>query len=189
VDVLAAVNAVASRGPLSPARRAARAGCRGAAAPDPSAPGAGVVVALALCGLAIAAWLVNPYTALALILPLHLWTLAVLTRVPARTRTWMALAGLLPAALIVATYAHHLRLGPVDGAWYLFLLVTGHHVGFASALLGCVALGLLTSVVAIVLARARRTGPGEERGPRRGPPVDDRPVTGPLGPPLERVRR
>jgi hypothetical protein len=176
-----------ARGPLTAARRAARAGRRGAAVPDPAAPGAGVVVALALCALAIAAWAVNPYTGLALVLPLHLWALAVLGGVPARTRAWMAVAGLLPAALIVATYAHHLRMGPLDGAWYLFLLVTGHHVGLASALLGCLALGLMASVVAIVVARARR-GPTERGGPGRRP-VDERPVSGPLGPPLERVRR
>lgn len=180
-----------ARGPLSAARRAARAGRRGAAVPDPAAPGAGVTVALALCALALAAWAINPYTALALVLPLHLWTVAVLSDAPARTRVWLALAGLLPAVLIVATYAQHLRMGPIDGAWYLFLLVTGHHVGLASALLGCLALGLLASVVAIVAAHTRRSGPPERHTPGRPGRgrVDGRSVSGPAGPPLERVRR
>jgi hypothetical protein len=159
--------------------------------PDAAAPGAGVVVALVLCGLALAAWAVNPFTGLALALPLHLWMLAVLTDVPARTRVWLTLVGLLPAAVIVFTYAQHLRMGPVEGAWYLFLLVTGHHVGLVSALLGCVALGLLASVLGIAVAHLRRSGPREPRRSRRGgrSAPEKRPALGPAGPPLERVRR
>lgn len=158
---------------------------------DASAPGAGVALALVLCGLTIAAWAINPYTGLALVLPLHAWTLAVLTDARAPTRIWLTLAGLLPATVIVLTYATHLRMGPLDGAWYLFLLVTGHHVGLASALLGCVALGLLACVIAIVLAHARQVGPAAPHVPGSGgrPPVDRRSVSGPAGPPLERVRR
>lgn len=158
---------------------------------DASAPGAGIALALVLCGLTIAAWAINPFTGLALVLPLHAWTLAVLTDTRAPTRIWLTLAGLLPAAVIVLTYATHLRMGPLDGGWYLFLLVTGHHVGLASALLGCVALGLLASVIAIVLAHARRAGPAAPHVPGSGgrPPVDRRSVSGPAGPPLERVRR
>ncbi len=159
--------------------------------PNPAAPGAAVVVALVLCGLAITAWAINPFTGLMFVLPLHLWMLAVLSDAPARTRMWLTLAGLLPAALVVFTYAQHLRMGPLEGAWYLFLLVTGHHVGLASALLGCVALGLLASVIAIVVAHARRSGPREgRRGRRAGRDApDERPALGPAGPPLERVRR
>lgn len=163
---------------------------RRAAAPDAAAPGAGVAVALVLSGLAIVMWAINPFTALLFVLPLHLWALAVLTRAPARTRAWLVVVGLLPVALVVATYAVQLRLGPLEGAWYLFLLVTGHHVGLGSALLGCVALGTLASVVAIAVARARRGDPpGRPRGAGLGGGVNDRPVSGPLGPPLERVRR
>jgi hypothetical protein len=166
---------------------------RGDRAPrrDSSTPGAGVIVTLVLCGLAIAAWAINPYTGLALVLPLHLWMLAMLTEASARTRVWLVLAGLLPAVLIVLTYAQHLRMGPLEGAWYLFLLVTGHHVGLASALLGCVALGLMASVASIVVAHARRSGPPAEHVPGRSGrgPANERPVSGPAGPPLERVRR
>jgi hypothetical protein len=158
------------------------------ARPDPAEPGAGVVVALALSGLAIAAWAINPFTGVAFVLPLHMWMLAALADAPARTRVWLVLTGLLPAVLIVFTYAQHLRMGPLDGAWYLFLLVTGHHVGLASALLGCVALGLLASVIAIVVAHLRRSGPRERRGRGRAAP-EKRPALGPAGPPLERVRR
>ena len=159
--------------------------------PDAAAPGAGVVVSLGLCGLALAGWAINPFTGLALVLPLHLWMLAVLTDAPARARVWLTLAGLFPAALIVLTYAQHLRLGPLEGAWYLFLLVTGHHVGLASALLGCVALGLLASVIAVAVAQMRRAEPGgSRRARRRGRAAQEkRPALGPAGPPLERVRR
>ncbi|HEX8648885.1 MAG TPA: hypothetical protein VF715_18460 [Thermoleophilaceae bacterium] len=159
--------------------------------PDSTSPGAGVATALVLCGLTLAAWAINPFTALALVLPLHLWMLATLSGARGRTRIWLTLAGLLPAAAIVATYAQHMRMGPLEGAWYLFLLVTGHHVGLASALLGCVALGVLASVAAIAVAHARRRGPGAPHAPggRGRPAVDRRSVSGPMGPPLERVRR
>jgi hypothetical protein len=164
---------------------------RGRPRPDAAAPGAGVVLTLVLCALTIAGWAINPFLGLTLVLPLHLWTLAVLTEARARTRIWLTLAGLLPAVLIVMTYATHLRMGPVDGAWYLFLLVTGHHVGLISALLGCVALGVLGSVAAVALAHVRRGDPQAPHVPGSGgrPPVDRRSVSGPAGSPLERVRR
>jgi hypothetical protein len=163
----------------------------GRALPDAASPGAGVAVTLVLCGLTLAAWAINPFLGLTLVLPLHLWMLATLSEARGRTRIWLTLAGLLPAAAIVATYAQHLRMGPLDGAWYLFQLVTGHHVGLASALLGCVALGLLASVVAIAVAHARRRGPAKPHVPGGGgrAAVDRRSVSGPMGPPLERVRR
>lgn len=165
---------------------------RGRAGPDPAGPGAGVVVTLVLCALVLTSWAINPFVGLAFVLPLHLWMLATLGEPRARTRVWLTLAGLLPAAAIVATYAQHLDMGPLDGAWYLFLLVTGHHVGLASALLGCVALGLLASVASIALAHARRRDPDEQPhmpGRAKRPGVDRRSVSGPAGPPLERVRR
>jgi hypothetical protein len=92
---------------------------------------------------------------------------------------------------IVVTYAEHLRMGPLQGCWYLFLLVTGHQVGLISALLGCVALGVFGSVAAIALAHARVGDPAEPHVPGSGgrPRVDRRSVSGPAGPPLERVRR
>jgi hypothetical protein len=58
-----------------------------------------------------------------------------------------------------------LELGPIDGAWYLFLLVTGDQTGVLTTA-GLVVLGAITgSVGAILLARARH---GEPAGARRG---------------------
>jgi hypothetical protein len=150
-----------------------------------------VAIALVLCGLTLAAWAINPFTGFALVLPLHAWTLAVLTDARPSTRLWLTLVGLLPAAVIVLTYAIHFRMGPLEGAWYLFLLVTGHQVGLASALLGCIALGLFGSVASVVLAHARRSGPDAPHVPGSGgrARVDRSSVSGPAGPPLERVRR
>ena len=164
---------------------------RGRAAPDATSAGAGVAITLALCALTLVAWAINPFMALALVLPLHLWMLATLGELRGRNRLWLALAGLLPAAVIAATYAQHLSLGPLEGAWYLFLLVTGHHVGLSSALLGAVALGILASVLSVAVAHARRRDPDAPHVPGRrgGGAVDRRSVSGPLGPPIERVRR
>ena len=88
----------------------------------------------------------------------------------------MVAGGLLLPALVAVYYLFALSVNPFAGAWYLFLLVTGHAVGLVTALLGCVLLGALAS--ALVAARARRDeegappparpavyGPGAHAGP------------------------
>jgi hypothetical protein len=164
---------------------------RGRPRPDAADGGAGVATTLAMCALTLVAWAINPFVGLVLVLPLHLWMLAVLTDVSRRARLGMILGGLLPAAMVILVYALRLDIGPLAGAWYLFLLVTGHQVGLVTALLGCVALGVLASVVGVLAAHARRREPGDPHVPGRGgrPAVDRRSVSGPAGPPLERIRR
>jgi hypothetical protein len=62
-----------------------------------------------------------------------------------------------------------LSLGPLDTAWYVFLLVTGAQVGIPTALLGCVVLGLFGSVLAIAIARARASAAADAE-PAATPP-------------------
>jgi len=113
-----------------------------------------VAVALVLSGATLAMWAVNPYSALILAPALHLWILATLVDPPParRTRLLMVAGGLLLPALLVAYELITLHLDPLSGSWYLFLLVTGGHVGVVSALLGCVLAAVLGSVVAIASA-------------------------------------
>lgn len=151
---------------------------RGRPLPDATAPGAGCAVSLALCLVAIAAWVVNPFAGLALALTLNCWMLATMGDGRPATRGWLLALGLVPALVVAATYMHELSLGPLAFAWYVFLLVTGGQVGVAMTVIWTAALGVLFSVVAIVFAHARagaREGATDTRprnaafaGPRAG---------------------
>jgi hypothetical protein len=147
-----------------------------AARPDPSLrtpvePGAAVALALALSVSAFLLWLVNPYAGLLAAPAAHLWMLAVLTRpVPRRrTRVVMIALGAVPALLVALYYLVTLSMDPLEGAWYLLLLVTGHSVGLVTTLVACVMLGVLCGTAEIVL---RVPDEPEEEMPREpGPPV------------------
>lgn len=122
---------------------------------EPSAPGAAVVVALALSFSVLALWAVNPYLALVLVPALHLWLLGTLfdPPPPRRARFVMILGGLLAPGLLVFYDLITLGLNPLGGAWYAYLLVTGGHVSLVSALVACVLAAALCCVVAIARAR------------------------------------
>lgn len=147
-----------------------------AARPDPSLrrpvePGAGVALALALSVATLLLWLLNPYAGLLAAPAAHLWMLAVLMRpVPRRrTRIVMIVLGLVPAILVTLYYLVTLSMDPLEGAWYLLLLVTGHSVGVVTTLVACVMLGVLGGTAEIVL---RVPDEAEEERPREpGPPV------------------
>jgi hypothetical protein len=145
---------------------------RGEAADDPARPGAGCAAALILSCAAVAVWAINPFAALALTPAVHLWTLAAIGDVPrAGARALLVVGGLVVPAWIAIFYLVRLSLDPLEGAWYLFLLVTGSQIGVVQSLLACVILGVLTSVTQIVIAGGRhRPAPAEELGPSvRGP--------------------
>jgi hypothetical protein len=128
-----------------------------AARPDPSLklpvePGAGVALALALSAAALLLWLLNPYAGLLAAPAAHLWMLAVLTRpVPRRrTRVVMIAIGAVPALVVALYYLVTLSMDPLEGAWYLLLLVTGHTVDLATTLVACVMLAVLGGTAEIV---------------------------------------
>jgi MFS family permease len=135
---------------------------------DPSAPGAAVVLSLALAVATLVLWLVNPFSALVMVPALHGWMLAVLVD-PApgrRARLAMIAGGLVLPALLCIYQLIVLHLDPLSGAWYLLLLVTGGHVGLLGALLGCVFAACLAGLVAAVLST-----PGEPPPPPREVPT------------------
>jgi len=146
-----------------------------AARPDPSLndpvePGAGVALALTLSVAALLLWLLNPYAGLLAAPAAHLWMLAVLTRpVPRRRiRAAMIAIGLVPPLLVAVYYLVALSMDPLEGAWYLLMLVTGHSVGVATTLLACVMVAVLCGTIEIVArvpdeAEAERPA---EPGPR-----------------------
>ncbi|MEA2423192.1 MAG: hypothetical protein QOF55_2291, partial [Thermoleophilaceae bacterium] len=116
---------------------------RAANLPDPSAPGAACVTSLALSVLALVLVFTNPFAALLLVPAVHLWMLATLTDVRWRSGLVLFVVGLLPLAAVTLYYLWRFELGPIDGAWYLFLLVTGNQTGLLTtlclALLGAIA--------------------------------------------------
>lgn len=146
---------------------------------DPTAPGAGCALALATSAVALLVWLLNPWAALALVPAAHLWTLAALHEGPRRAhaRALMIAGGLAVPGAIALSYMVRLSLDPGEALWYLFLLVTGGQVDLLGALLGCVLLGVLASVVEIAVAWRKRSdavqeealptvrGPGGYAGP------------------------
>jgi len=126
-------------------------------------------VALVLSLLTLALWFVNPYAALLLVPALHLWLIAAMGRVPHRGPAPVALVavGLLPLVAVVLFYMSRLSLNPVEGLWYLFLLVTGGAVGVAAALFSCIFVGVFGCLVSILVTRARRPPPAKAEQPQR----------------------
>ncbi len=128
---------------------------------DQAAPGAAVVVSLALVGATIVLWLVNPFAALVMVPALHLWMLAALIE-PApsrRARIALVTGGLLLPLLLVVYELAVLSVNPLGGAWYLLIMVTGGQVSLISALLGCLFIALLGSIVSIALSRSPEAPP------------------------------
>jgi hypothetical protein len=155
-----------------------------AAWPDPSLrrpvdPGAAVALALVLSVFALLLWLVNPYAGLLAVPAAHLWTIVVLTRPRPRrqTRALMIALGILPGLLVALYYLVELSIDPLEGMWYLLMLVTGHTVGFVTSLVACVMLGVLCCTIEIAARlpeepQAERPdlgrsiyGPGAHAGP------------------------
>jgi hypothetical protein len=131
----------------------------------PKGPGAGVVVALVAGGASLLLWLVNPYAGLLVVPAAHLWLLALLSSAEPRRRVRALLLalGALPPLLVALYYLVALSMDPLSGAWYLLMLVTGHTVSVATALIGCVMLGALGAAIELV-ARSPARGVEEPGG-------------------------
>jgi hypothetical protein len=146
-----------------------------AARPDPTLhrpiePGAAVALALVLSAGSLLLWLVNPYAGLLAVPAAHLWMLAVLPRPapPRRTRALMLAIGALSPLLVALYYLVTLSIDPLEGAWYVLLLVTGHSVGLLTALVACVLLGVFGAAAEIAL---RLPDEPDEQPREQGPPV------------------
>jgi hypothetical protein len=134
-------------------------------------PGAASAVMLGLCLAALAIWVVNPFAALLLVPALHLWLWIVVpdVRLPVPVTILMLLAGLAAPALVIATYATTLALGPLEAAWSFVLLLAGGGVGVVTALLWSLVFGCTFSVFVIALHAAREPRPEEVPVTVRGP--------------------
>jgi hypothetical protein len=147
-----------------------------AARPDPRlasprGPGAAVAVGLVLGVSSLLLWVTNPYAGLMVVPAAHLWLLALLLAGPPPRRLRALLLGLgaLPPLLVAIYYLFALSIDPLEGAWYLLLLVTGHTVAPGTAFVGCVMLGTLCAAAELVY-RQPGVAPDEE-APPEGPSV------------------
>ncbi len=120
--------------------------------------GAATVTALALVVTALAVWLLNPFAALVLLPAVHLWMLAMLSgiRLSRRGAVAVVVAGVIPPLVAAVVYLDRLDLNPLDGLWYLWVLVTGHAVSPVTTLLAC----LLAAITAVSVDGDRRSRRG-----------------------------
>lgn len=126
---------------------------------------------LVITFLALGVWLVNPFAAGVLVLPAHLWMLASvpevrLRRVPALA---LVLVALLPAALVLAVYAHAIGASPGQLPWALLLLVAGGQVGILSLLVLCTAAACAVGAFRLALLPAPGEVPPDPAASIRGP--------------------
>ncbi len=130
--------------------------------------GAGVAIALSLSLAGVLVWVLNPFAGLVLIPAVHAWTLVALTNVGRRGALGLIAFGLVPVALLALFYALRFDLGPLDAAWYGYLLVTGHQVEIVATLIGCALAGILVALTTLAIARPRHPT-SAERGRKQRP--------------------
>jgi hypothetical protein len=108
----------------------------------PVEPGAGAALGLVIAAGSLLLWFVNPFAGLLVVPAAHLWMLTVLARPmpPRRLRAAFVAIGLAPALVVAVYYMFALSLDPLEAAWYLLMLVTGHSVGVVTSLIACVLL-------------------------------------------------
>lgn len=143
----------------------------GGMARAPAPAGAGTALALLLSVAALALWAVNPFAALLTVPAVHFWLLVAAADPPPgpRVRAVMIFGGLVLPLLVALYYMLNLDLDPLEGAWYLFLLVTGGQVGLATTLLGCTFLALLGATISLAIAGRAESEPPDARPSVRGP--------------------
>jgi hypothetical protein len=138
--------------------------------PDPPV---GATAALLLTATATAAllWLENPYTAVLLILPAHLW-LVVLTREHGRSPALGALVvvvSLLPLLATVALLCSVLHVEPLALSWTLVLMVAGGGMSATGIVLASLTAGSFVAAAALLMARVAGGGETPVEVTVRGP--------------------
>jgi hypothetical protein len=138
--------------------------------PTLSGEGVGAALALVLFVASVGIWLANPYMALLLVPAANMWTLAAFSGTGLRPlpAALVGIAGLLLPFCVVVHLAGRWEVG-WGVPWDLLLMVTGGHLGFATAVLCCLLAACLTALAAIVAAGRPRAEPGPAGAPDRAP--------------------
>ena len=139
---------------------------------DAGRGGAAAVTSLALCLTAIAVWILNPFAALVLLPAVHIWMLAMLSgfHLSRQGAVAVVLAGLVAPLLAAIVYLDRLGLDPLEGIWYVWVLVTGHAISPVTTLLACAGAAVAATTFGVIAARVGAPPPLEPEAPRvRGP--------------------
>jgi hypothetical protein len=134
--------------------------------------GAAAVTSLALVVTAVAVWVLNPFAALILLPAVHIWMLAMLSEVRLSRGGAIAivLGGVLPPLVAAVVYMDRLALDPLEGLWYVWVLVTGHAISPVTTFLACVFAAVLAVTIGLIAKRVGTPEPLEPDTPRlRGP--------------------
>jgi hypothetical protein len=134
--------------------------------------GAAATSAIALGLAVLAVWVLNSYAALFLLPALHVWMIAMLSgaRLSTRGAVAVVLIGLLAPLVAAIVYLDRLSLDPLEGLWYLWVLVTGHAVSPVTTLLACICAAVGATTLSVIAARVGAPPPLEPEAPRvRGP--------------------
>ena len=125
--------------------------------------GAVVALLLALVGLAVATWVVNPWAGALFVPAAHLWLLFGAPELRLRRAAGLAvvLAGALPFGLLLLSVAGQLGMGPGEALWFCLLLVAGGHASPALWLLW----SLVAACFVLAAALAWRVRPPEPEVP------------------------
>lgn len=142
----------------------------GALTVDDSSEAAGASLAPALVAslVAIIVWILNPYAALLLILPVNIWLLVGARELPLRRRwaVFWVLVSLLPVAAVALTYLSEFALSPFGLIWFIFLALAGGTPPLLASLGWCVACG---AGAAALLRAVRRDRAPDQAITVRGP--------------------
>ena len=140
-------------------REAVRARARRGGAPEPV--GAAAAVLLVASATATLLWLANPYTAALLIIPAHIWLVALTReheRPPALGALYAALS-LVPLVAVVGLLCSVLHAEPFALLWTTVLLIAGGGLSPVGLLLASLTAGSLVAATSLLL---RRGGPGPD---------------------------
>jgi hypothetical protein len=132
--------------------------------------GAGPAVLLVLTVLAIVVWALNPFAALLLVLPAHLWipVLAAGVRVRRGLGVAVVLATLVPIVLVLASVADQLGYDAGRFAWAIVLALAGDAIGPTAWLAWSLFFGLVVSATILAVRGQPDPAPRPEvtsRGP------------------------
>ncbi len=136
----------------------------------PAAGGPAAGLMLVLTATAAAVWVLNPFAAALLVLPLHIWLFVAApeVRTGRLAAAVLVLVSLLPFAAVLAAGLADQGFGPLDGAWEGLLLLVGGFIGPAGSVVWCLLLGIVASLAELVrtqAAAARDAPPPVTRGP------------------------
>jgi hypothetical protein len=132
------------------------------------APGASLAPALVISIVAVVVWIVNPYAALLLILPVNIWLLvgAREERLRRRWAIFWIFFSLLPVLAVALAYLDQFELSPFALIWFIFLTLAGGTPPLLAGIGWCVACG---AGAAALLRAARRDPAPDQAITVRGP--------------------